>query len=798
MSAVIADELAESAASSAWELSHCDGFSLVRLLHQRQLGFNNRINCDRILKRLSESRSISSRHCQQVQLAEPASKRVVSLALSANQQWLAAAHTDHCIRVYSLSSTNSPTDNDRNIVQLLFGHQRLVWTLQWHPRLPHILASGCLGGDIRVWPVQQQQPASGRPRLECDNSVDSGAAILKLSEVTMISSLAFHPGPGAEDRSLMAYATSTKVAFVNWLTGAPLFTWRFLASYSRVRWLKFDASDGGGRLFVASTNSPDDVPIPLVSMPTESTAATAAAAAAAESRSRLVYEAVIAEVSRLYPPASSGVSSSTSCHQRQIEPDIVDLECHGQIQQQSGATSRRIHNFASPDLITNVNSNNNDVAEENSYRATTAISSSSGAIDTNRVRSSIAEVTCHVLERAHRLRYYGEADLASSGGEYDASLMRLANALAPQPRVDPASMRATLTDTGLLAIRRFARAAAMSATNSSSNSTSTASTSAAAAAAAAGTSSTTSTSRRLLTQLSSAGSLSSASAIGAATSDSSSQRNFANPALVVPAGSAAGSGAAGVGVNAGFREDTPFMRVRQRPVDHADYGVGPFEFAEAAASAGVDPILRAAIDRSLCQLIRNQGPASWDRANTSKIRVWPLRRHGPVQTLVRHCYVLNDASIDLSSDGRLLATFISSASFPEKFIISVFSAAPGHSFGQLLYTRLHGQSANTLCFSPHSAKLLMVGYGQRPVFAVSRRQAVGCILSLCRPGQGERSTEVVCPVRVSTRPPAGNDAAADDPAMQSAVTAAVWLPGQLVGLVLATIGGKIYYLGPCS
>uniref|UniRef100_A0A1I8JNR7 WD_REPEATS_REGION domain-containing protein n=1 Tax=Macrostomum lignano TaxID=282301 RepID=A0A1I8JNR7_9PLAT len=632
---VIADELAESAASSAWELSHCDGFSLVRLLHQRQLGFNNRINCDRILKRLSESRSISSRHCQQVQLAEPASKRVVSLALSANQQWLAAAHTDHCIRVYSLSSTNSPTDNDRNIVQLLFGHQRLVWTLQWHPRLPHILASGL------SWRRHSRLAgAAAAAGVGGGRVLNATTLLTALSEVTMISSLAFHPGPGAEDRSLMAYATSTKVAFVNWLTGAPLFTWRFLASYSRT---------AAGRLFVASTNSPDDVPIPLVSMPTESTAATAAAAAAAESRSRLVYEAVIAEVSRLYPPASSGVSSSTSCHQRQIEPDIVDLECHGQIQQQSGATSRRIHNFASPDLITNVNSNNNDVAEENSNRATTAISSSSGAIDTNRVRSSIAEVTCH-------------------------------------PRVDPASMRATLTDTGLLAIRRFARAAAMSATNSSSNSTSTASTSAAAAAAAAaGTSSTTSTSRRLLTQLSSAGSLSSASAIGAAYSDSSSQRNFANPALFRPDRRLA-QAPPGSELMPDFARGHAVYASPSAPVDHADYGVGPFEFAEAAASAGVDPILRAAIDR----------PSQLGQGQPSKIRVWRAAAQAQSK-LCPACYVLNDASIDLSKgDGPLLI-----------HNQRILGAPDTHS--PLLYTTAC-QSATRVCSVRTRAKLLMVGY----------------------------------------------------------------------------------------
>lgn len=65
------------------------------------------------------------------------------LLLNIFSQWIASAHGDHTIRVSDIYSGQC--------LQTLSGHCRTPWTLAWHPTMTDILASGCLGGQVRVW-----------------------------------------------------------------------------------------------------------------------------------------------------------------------------------------------------------------------------------------------------------------------------------------------------------------------------------------------------------------------------------------------------------------------------------------------------------------------------------------------------------------------------------------------------------------------------------------------------------------------------------------------------------------------
>ena len=56
---------------------------------------------------------------------------------------MATTHGDHSIRI---------TDLGRGVcTRTLTGHPRTPWSLQFHPIQKDILASGCLGGEVRVW-----------------------------------------------------------------------------------------------------------------------------------------------------------------------------------------------------------------------------------------------------------------------------------------------------------------------------------------------------------------------------------------------------------------------------------------------------------------------------------------------------------------------------------------------------------------------------------------------------------------------------------------------------------------------
>ena len=60
--------------------------------------------------------------------------------------------------------------------------------------------------------------------------------------------------------------------------------------------------------------------------------------------------------------------------------------------------------------------------------------------------------------------------------------------------------------------------------------------------------------------------------------------------------------------------------------------------------------------------------------------------------IVPSCKIHNDASCDISSDGRLLATFVpSSQGFPDDGVVSVYSLENA-SLGQCIFSKKFGES----------------------------------------------------------------------------------------------------------
>lgn len=71
------------------------------------------------------------------------------MAVSPNRRRLAAAHGDHTIRIYDLATGKE--------VQTCVGHPRTPWCLQFHPVHDHIIASGCLAGEVSCSTLQHFQ-----------------------------------------------------------------------------------------------------------------------------------------------------------------------------------------------------------------------------------------------------------------------------------------------------------------------------------------------------------------------------------------------------------------------------------------------------------------------------------------------------------------------------------------------------------------------------------------------------------------------------------------------------------------
>ena len=67
----------------------------------------------------------------------------ISLAFSPDGATLASTHGDHTVKI-----TCALTGR---LIRSLEGHPRTPWTVKYHPTQPNIVASGCLGFQVRVW-----------------------------------------------------------------------------------------------------------------------------------------------------------------------------------------------------------------------------------------------------------------------------------------------------------------------------------------------------------------------------------------------------------------------------------------------------------------------------------------------------------------------------------------------------------------------------------------------------------------------------------------------------------------------
>lgn len=70
----------------------------------------------------------------------------ITAVFSPDGRTFATAHGDHTVKVFRFS--------DRKLLQCFRGHSRTPWTVKYHPFDNDIVASGCLGGEVRIWNIE--------------------------------------------------------------------------------------------------------------------------------------------------------------------------------------------------------------------------------------------------------------------------------------------------------------------------------------------------------------------------------------------------------------------------------------------------------------------------------------------------------------------------------------------------------------------------------------------------------------------------------------------------------------------
>ena len=131
------------------------------------------------------------------------------VVFSPDRELMASTHGDHNIYVSHVSNGKC--------MRTLKGHPRTPWCVAFHPTRRGLLASGCLGGHVRLWDL-----------------LGDGSEVWRADGV--VASLAFHP----TDR-LLVVATFNELHFWDWRQSFPFAKVSTASEKEKVRYVKFDS-----------------------------------------------------------------------------------------------------------------------------------------------------------------------------------------------------------------------------------------------------------------------------------------------------------------------------------------------------------------------------------------------------------------------------------------------------------------------------------------------------------------------------------------------------------------------------
>lgn len=123
----------------------------------------------------------------------------ISISFAPDGRTVASTHGDHTVKI-SCCHTGA-------LIRKLEGHPRTPWTVKYHPSKSNIVASGCLGHQVRIWdwnhPIGSNERNTNGLKLNRDEEDDTdakyqyhkrkGVCLKMITLRNSIISLSFHP-----------------------------------------------------------------------------------------------------------------------------------------------------------------------------------------------------------------------------------------------------------------------------------------------------------------------------------------------------------------------------------------------------------------------------------------------------------------------------------------------------------------------------------------------------------------------------------------------------------------------------
>ncbi|XP_074040580.1 uncharacterized protein isoform X2 [Leptinotarsa decemlineata] len=194
-------------------------------LEDRRLGFvKKNVRTKENIALFAEEQFARKTNYNEMRCEMPGTPRSTFLMVfSPDGSKVASTHGNHNIYITDLRSGKH--------IKTLVGHPRTPWCIAFHPTSNQIIASGCLGGQVRIW------------------DLSGGSEVWTTSNGTVIASLAFHPN----DR-VLAIATFNFVYFWDWSKSEPFVQAATYNTKEKVRYVAFDSL--GHKLITGIANSP--------------------------------------------------------------------------------------------------------------------------------------------------------------------------------------------------------------------------------------------------------------------------------------------------------------------------------------------------------------------------------------------------------------------------------------------------------------------------------------------------------------------------------------------------------------
>ncbi|XP_047481450.1 uncharacterized protein LOC125033914 isoform X2 [Penaeus chinensis] len=177
------------------------------------------------LHRATEETLVYRQHAQLSCQLPGAPKSTFLMVFSPDGSKVASTHGDHNIYVSEVKTGRC--------ICTLEGHPRTPWCVAFHPASNEIIASGCLGGEVRVWDLK------------------GGSEVWTTEKNTVIASLAFHPTD-----QVLVIATFNEIYFWDWFQPHPFAKISTADEKEKVRYVKFDPL--GHKLITGIANTSHD------------------------------------------------------------------------------------------------------------------------------------------------------------------------------------------------------------------------------------------------------------------------------------------------------------------------------------------------------------------------------------------------------------------------------------------------------------------------------------------------------------------------------------------------------------